>query len=170
MGNSIGIGLLGYGTVGSGVYENLARNGDLLRERLGIDLRIERIAVRDSQRPRSAPASLFTTDVAAVVADPRVRVVVELMGGTDAARRAIESALRADKVVVTGNKALLAEHGAEIFALSEELSVPVFFEASTAGGIPIIKAVREAFVANHFLSFHGIINGTSNYVLSRMTE
>ncbi len=78
--------------------------------------------------------------------------------------------MRADKVVVTGNKALLAEHGAEIFALSEELSVPVFFEASTAGGIPIIKAVREAFVANHFLSFHGIINGTSNYILSRMTE
>jgi homoserine dehydrogenase len=170
MGNTIGIGLLGYGTVGSGVYENLARNGDLLRERLGIDLRVERIAVRDPRKPRTAPAELFTTDVASVIADPRVRVVVELMGGMDVARGAIEAALRADKVVVTGNKALLAEHGAEIFGLSEELSVPVFFEASTAGGIPIIKAVREAFVANHFLSFHGIINGTSNYILSRMTE
>ncbi len=170
MGNSIGIGLLGYGTVGSGLFENLARNGELLRERLGIDLRIERIAVRDTRKERTAPAELFTTDIASVIGDPRVRIVVELMGGMDVARGAIESALRADKVVVTGNKALLAEHGAEIFALSEELSVPVFFEASTAGGIPIIKAVREAFVANHFLSFHGIINGTSNYILSRMTE
>ena len=170
MGNSIGIGLLGYGTVGSGVYENLVRNGDLMRERLGIELQIERIAVRDPRRARSAPAELFTSDIASVIGNPRVRIVVELMGGKDAARAAIEAALRADKVVVTGNKALLAEHGAEIFSLSEELSVPVFFEASTAGGIPIIKAVREAFVANHFLSFHGIINGTSNYILSRMTE
>ncbi len=90
MGNSIGIGLLGYGTVGSGVYENLARNGDLLRERLGIDLRIERIAVRDARKPRTAPAELFTSDIASVIGDPRVRVVVELMGGMDVARGAIE--------------------------------------------------------------------------------
>ena len=170
MDNTIGIGLLGFGTVGSGVYEHLTRNGNLLRERLGIDLRIVRIAVRDPAKERTAPRELFTTDITAVINDPRVRVVVELMGGLREAKTAIEAALRADKVVVTGNKALLAEHGAEIFALSDAMSVPVFFEASTAGGIPIIKAVREAFVANHFLSFHGIINGTSNYILTRMTE
>src|SRR5471032_2265575 len=103
MDNTIGIGLLGFGTVGSGVYEHLTRNGDLLRERLGIDLRIVRIAVRDLARERRAPRELFTTDIAAVISDPRVRVVVELMGGLDEAKTAIEAALRADKVVVTGN-------------------------------------------------------------------
>ena len=170
---SIGIGLCGLGTVGQGVCEHLFANRALLQQRLGLDLAVAAAAVRDLAKPRRLPATpalKLTARWREVVDDPRVRIVVELIGGMDEAFALIQAALRAGKTVVTGNKALLAERGAEIFAESERHGVPVFFEASTAGGIPIIKAVREAFVANHFLSFHGIVNGTSNYILTRMTD
>ncbi len=171
---TIGIGLLGFGTVGSGVCEHLSRNRDIIEERLGLRLEIVRAAVRNLAKtrvfPSGMPDGLLTDDARSVVTDPRVRIVVELMGGIDEAHGHIEAALRLRKTVVTANKALLAERGSAIFTLAENEGVPVFFEASTAGGIPIIKAVREAFVANHFRSFHGILNGTSNYILTRMTE
>lgn len=169
---SIGIGLAGFGTVGAGVYKNLAANRALLTQRLGVEFDVRRIAVRDLARPRTveAPAELFTTDLDALLQDPQIQIVVELIGGTEHALRFVRAALEAGKIVITGNKALLAEHGAELFALASERRVPIFYEAAVAGGIPIIKATREAFIANRFESIHGILNGTSNYILTRMTE
>ena len=168
----IGIGLAGFGVVGAGVYKHLVQNRELLTQRLGLELLVRRIAVRDLKKPRNvdAPAKLFTSRWHDVVDDPEVQVVVELMGGLEEARSLILRSIQAGKMVVTGNKALLAEHGKEIFDLASAKQVPVFFEAAVAGGIPIIQAVRESFVANHITSVHGIINGTTNYILTRMTE
>lgn len=169
---SIGVGLAGFGTVGAGVYKNLASNRDLLQQRLGVTFHIRKIAVRHLEKSRDvdAPRELFTTDLGALIADPKIRVVIELIGGIDTALAFVKDAILAGKMVITGNKALLAEHGPEIFRLANEHRVPVFFEAAVAGGIPIIKSVREAFVANRFESILGILNGTSNYILTRMTQ
>ena len=172
MKTEIGIGLAGFGTVGSGVYKNLARNGALMEERTGVAFSVRRIAVKDLAEPRrvEAPAELFVTRPDDLIEDPSIRIVIELMGGIEFPLRFIRRAIEAGKIVITANKALLAEHGKEIFALAEAKQVPVFFEAAVAGGIPIIKAVREAFVGNRFESIHGILNGTSNYILTRMTD
>jgi homoserine dehydrogenase len=167
----IGIGLAGFGTVGGGVYKNLEANRALLTQRLGAEFEVRRIAVRDLGKARGvdAPAELFTTDLHELLADPKILVVVELIGGIDEALAFVRGALEAGKIVITGNKALLAEHGAELFQLAREKRTPIFYEAAVAGGIPIIKTVREAFIANRFESIHGILNGTSNYILTRMT-
>lgn len=172
MSQSIGIGLAGFGTVGAGVYKNLAQNGDLLAQRLGARFDVRRIAVRNPSRPRDvqAPASLFTANLDELIEDKEIRIVVELMGGIEAPLAFVKKAIASGKVVITGNKALLAEHGQEIFHLAKEGRVPVFYEAAVAGGIPIIKVVRESFIGNRFESIHGILNGTSNYILSRMTD
>ena len=172
MSHSIGIGLAGFGTVGAGVYKNLVANGDLLAQRLGARFQILRIAVRDPQKPRemSAPSELFTTHADDLIEDANIRIVIELMGGIETPLAFVRKAILAGKTVITGNKALLAEHGQEIFHLARERRVPVFYEAAVAGGIPIIKVVRESFIANRFESIHGILNGTSNYILTRMTE
>jgi homoserine dehydrogenase len=169
---SIGIGLAGFGTVGGGVYKNLESNRALLAQRLGATFEIRRIAVRDLTKPRpvEAPADLFTTDLDAILTDPSIQVVIELMGGVEIPLAFVRKAIEAGKIVVTGNKALLAEHGAELFALARERRVPIFYEAAVAGGIPIIKTVREAFIGNRFESIHAILNGTSNYILTRMSE
>ena len=168
----IGIGLAGLGNVGAGVFKHLTLNRALLRERLGLELTVRRIAVRDMSRARDAAVhpQLLTARWQEVLDDPTVQIVVELMGGLTDAREFILGAIERGKMVVTGNKALLAEHGKEIFDAATAKKVPVFFEAAVAGGIPIIKAIREGFVANHITSIHGIINGTSNYILTRMTE
>ena len=168
----IGIGLAGFGTVGAGVFLNLEKNRALLRERMGRDLVVRKIAVKDPTKNRdvSVPPALLAKNWRDLLDDSSVEVVVELMGGMEEPRELIMEAIRRGKIVVTGNKALLAEHGAEIFRLATEKRVPVFYEAAVAGGIPIIKAVREAFVANHFRRMRGIINGTSNYILTRMAE
>lgn len=170
--STIGIGLAGFGTVGAGVYKNLAANRELLSQRAGVDMEIKRIAVRDPSKPRDIglPAGTTTDNWQEVVDDPEVQVVVELMGGMDSARALFERAIRAGKPVVTGNKALIAEHGLDLFKLAAEHRVPIFYEAAAAGGIPIIKAMRESFVGNHILRMVGIINGTSNFILTRMTE
>ena len=168
----IGIGIAGLGTVGAGVYKHVAQNRALLCERLGLELVIRRAVVRDVNKPRVAgpPAAELSTRWQDLIDDPGIEIVVELMGGIEEPLALIRAAINAGKIVVTGNKALLAEHGQEIFALAAEKKVPVFFEASTAGGIPIIKTIREALIANHIVSIHGIINGTSNYILTRMTD
>ena len=168
----IGIGLAGFGTVGAGVFLNLEKNRALLRERMGRDLVVRKIAVKDPTKNLdvSVPPALLAKNWRDLLDDSSVEVVVELMGGMEEPRELIMEAIRRGKIVVTGNKALLAEHGAEIFRLATEKRVPVFYEAAVAGGIPIIKAVREAFVANHFRRMRGIINGTSNYILTRMAE
>ena len=172
MSRVIGIGLAGFGTVGAGVYKNLLRNGPLLEQRTGARFDVKKIAVRDMAKPRDvqAPAGLFTESADDLLADPSIEVVVELMGGIDIPLNFVRKAIEAGKIVVTGNKALLAEHGGEIFELARNKRVPIFYEAAVAGGIPIIKSVREAFAGNRFEAIHGILNGTSNYILTRMTE
>jgi homoserine dehydrogenase len=168
----IGIGLLGFGTVGAGVVEGLRKNGALIGARLGLELRLSKIADIDLDRDRGVAVdrSLLTKDAEAAINDPAVDVVVELIGGTGVARRLIEKALALGKPVVTANKALLAEHGEEIFALAAQHNTDMYFEASVGGGIPIIRALREGLVANHIDSIYGILNGTCNYILTRMEQ
>ncbi len=169
---TLGIGLAGLGNVGAGVFKHLTQNRALLRERLGTDLEVRKIAIRDPMKRRdpSVPETLLTTRAEDLLDDPSIQIIVELMGQKELSLALILGALERGKVVVTGNKALLAEYGQEIFATATRCKVPIFFEAAVAGGIPIIKAIRESFIGNHIRSIHGIINGTSNYILTRMTE
>lgn len=173
---TLGIGLAGFGTVGSGVWNTLQRNGELITSRTDgtTRLKVARILVRDPAKARNTtgevPAELFTTDWKALVEDPAVKIVVELIGGTTDAFDIVAAALKAGKPVVTGNKALLAERGVELFTLSRETGVPIHFEAAVAGGIPIIRSLQDSFIGNRIHSFSGIINGTSNYILGRMTD
>ena len=169
---TLGIGLAGLGNVGAGVFKHLTQSRALLRERLGTDLEVRKIAIRDPMKRRdpSVPETLLTTRAEDLLDDPSIQIIVELMGQKELSLALILGALERGKVVVTGNKALLAEHGQEIFATATRCKVPIFFEAAVAGGIPIIKAIRESFIGNHIRSIHGIINGTSNYILTRMTE
>ena len=170
----LGIGLAGFGTVGSGVWKILEEHGRLIESRSqgSAAMEIRKIAVRDLSKKRegNTPAELFTTSLMEVVENPSVDIVVELIGGTEAAFDLVTKALKAGKPVVTGNKALLAERGTELFSISKETNTPIYFEAAVAGGIPIIKAVQQSLVGNKIESIAGIINGTSNYILQRMTE
>lgn len=174
--STLGIGLAGFGTVGSGVWNTLQRNGALISDRTGgsVQLAITGILVRDPAKVRATvtevPRELFTTDWKTLIENPAVDIVVELIGGTTEAFDLVAAALRAKKPVVTGNKALLAERGVELFAISRETGTPIHFEAAVAGGIPIIRSVQDSFVGNRLHSLVGIINGTSNYILQRMTE
>ena len=166
------IGLAGFGNVGAGVYKNLEKNRQLLRERTGCELVVSRIAVRNPDGPRSfpLPPELVTTDLNELVNDPEISIVVELIGGVEEAFAFVKAALERGKAVVTGNKALLAERGSELFAIAEAHGRPIHYEAAVAGGIPIIKAVQESLIGNHIQSVVGIINGTCNYILTRMSE
>ena len=168
----IEIGLAGLGNVGMGVYANVQKNQALLSQRCHADLNIRRIAVRDrvKARDREVPEALLTDRWQDLIEDEAIDVVVELIGGIDQAKDLVVAALKRRKVVVSGNKALLAEHGQAIFALAKEMEVPVYFEAAVAGGIPIIKAVQESLVGNAIQVISGIINGTCNYILTRMRE
>lgn len=149
---------------------HLSRNRQLLQERLGADLVVRKAAVRDPSKDRGLDAACLTTDWREVVSDPQVDIVVELMGGTESAADVALATIDAGKPLVTANKALLAEKGEPIFLKAGENNVSIYFEASIAGGIPIVKALREGLNANDILSIHGIINGTCNYILSRMTD
>ena len=169
---SLSIGLLGCGQIGSAVYSLLKRKEKTLALETGGAFKVIGVAVRHSRkvRPVRIPASLLTTRADRLVRDERVDVIVELIGGTQIAKRLVLEALRNGKDVVTANKALLAEHGDEIFKAAQKSGRQIFFEASVGGGIPVIKALREGLVANRINSIHSIINGTSNYILSEMSE
>ena len=166
------VGLLGIGTVGSGTYSVLSRNQSEITRRAGRGIEIAVVAERDEARARAivGDAARVTGDAFAVVADPSVDIVVELIGGTTVARELILAAIANGKHVVTANKALLARHGNEIFARARDKGVMVAFEAAVAGGIPIIKALREGLTANRIEWIAGIINGTSNFILSEMRD
>ena len=166
----VNIGMIGGGTVGSGVFHHLRRNGALLDSRLRVNIAMRKIAVKalDEPRPYPIPASLMTTDWRAVVQDPQVHVVIELVGGVTLARTMILTALKLGKPVITANKALIFAHGEELFAAAKASGANLYYEASVAGGIPIIKAVREGFVGNRITHIYGIVNGTCNYILTRM--
>ncbi|MGO0122244.1 homoserine dehydrogenase [Desulfothermobacter acidiphilus] len=169
---SFGIGLLGLGTVGRGVYRVLEKNSELIAARLGARLEVAKILVRDPNRDRGIPVppDKLTTDPRAVIEHPAVDIVVEVMGGVEPTRRYVEQALAQGKMVVTANKDLLSLHGKELFDVAAAAGTDLFFEASVAGGIPIIKILKESLAANRIQGITGIINGTTNYILTRMEE
>ena len=172
MKTEIGVGLIGFGTVGTGVARVLIDNAEVIRRRVGVPIKLVRIADLDITRDRGVaiPSGVLTTDIQQVLEDPRVDIVIELMGGYDLAKRVILDAVQRGKHVVTANKALLAVHGEEIFAAASRRGIDLGFEASVGGGIPVIRALMEGLAANNIQSIYGIINGTSNYILSRMTS
>ena len=172
MRSRIGVGIIGFGTVGTGVARVLLDNATLIRRRVGVPVELVRIADLDITKDRGMvlPPGLLTTDAEQVLDDPAVDIVVELIGGYDTAKRVILNAIAAGKHIVTANKALLALHGEEIFDAAARKGVDLGFEASVGGGIPVIRALTEGLAGNTIQSIYGIINGTSNYILSRMTH
>ena len=168
----LNIALIGCGTVGGGVAKLLLEQPERLAARAGRPLVLRRVVVRDinKQRAIAVPRELLTTDLQDVVRDPNIHVAVELIGGVDRARQAVLELLAAGKDVVTANKALLAQHGAEVFDAARRHGRAVAFEASVAGGIPIIAALAQSLAANQILAIQGILNGTSNFILTSMTE
>lgn len=171
---AMNVGLLGFGTVGKGVFDVLARNGEEIARRAGRPIRVTWIGTRTLDRAREATRGAkgvhLTSDAGTVAVHPDVDIVVELIGGIEPARTLVMSAIAAGKHVVTANKALLALHGNEIFAAAHGKGVMVAFEGAVAGGIPIIKALREGLTANRIEWIAGIINGTSNFILSTMRD
>ncbi len=168
----INIGLLGWGTVGTGVVKILQSNSALIARRLGASLFIKRIADVDLERDRGirVDRKILTRDARDVINDPEIDIVVELIGGYEPAKTYVLESLKAGKRVVTANKALLAHDGDTIFEAARRAGLEVGFEASVGGGIPIIRSLSEGFVGNRIQSILGIINGTANYILSRMSE
>ncbi len=164
----IKVGIIGFGTVGAGVAANLLNNGDVIAKRAGVRPVLHKIADLDitTDRGVNVPPGILTTDAAEAIRE--CDIIVELVGGTTFAKKFILDAIRAGKPVVTANKALLALHGEEIFAAAEKAGVDVYYEASVAGGIPIIKALREGLISNRINRIYGIMNGTCNYILTRM--
>ena len=167
---SINIGICGLGTVGQGVWKHIEANRAALESRLGVTLNLARASVRDLKKKRTVrvAATKLTLDPLAIATDPSIHIVCELIGGTTLAREVTLAALKAGKTVVSANKALLCKHGPELFAAARKHGGHFLFEASVAGGIPIIKALREGLVANRFKLIYGILNGTCNYILTRM--
>ncbi|KUG29174.1 homoserine dehydrogenase [hydrocarbon metagenome] len=172
-GSPVRLGLAGLGTVGAGLVRLLGDNADWIRRRVGRDMILKTVLVRDLGKPRDAalgPDTVLTTRPADLVADPDIDIVVELMGGTGAAYDLIRDALTAGKHVVTANKALLAERGPELFALAGRKGLGLLYEASVAGAIPIVQTLKESLAANRIESLIGILNGTANYILTKMTD
>jgi homoserine dehydrogenase len=172
MGKDFYVGLIGFGTIGTGIVKLLQENEELIQKRLGARLVIKKIVDLDIETPRIVPVAkdLLSTDANDILNDPDISIVIELMGGYEHAKSFILNAMRKKKHVVTANKALLATYGEEIFTVAEEEAVNIGFEASVGGTIPIIKTLRESLVGNNIKSVFGIMNGTSNYILSKMTD
>jgi homoserine dehydrogenase len=170
--DKISIGIIGFGTVGTGTVKILLENKEIIKERIGFEINLRRIADLDIFRDRDIklPKSILTSNVNDILSDPETDIVVELIGGIRPAKDFILKAIKNRKHVVTANKALLATEGNEIFTAAHKREVEIGFEASVAGGIPIIKVIREGLVANRIKAIYGIINGTSNYILTKMTE
>lgn len=168
----INIGLVGFGNIGSGVVKILRDRKALLCEKTGLDINIKKICDQDitSRRNVSAPKDILTRDVKDIINDPQIDILVELIGGIHPAKEFILEALKKGKNVVTANKALLASSGQELFTEAHDRGKSIYFEASVGAGIPIIKSLREGLVANRFDSIYGILNGTSNYILSSMSK
>jgi len=169
---SINVGLIGFGTIGTGVARVLLDNADVIRRRIGCDVVLKRIADCDIKRDRGVALAegVLVDDADIVLDDPDISIVIELVGGTGIAKDFVLKALRNGKHVVTANKALLSTFGPEIFAYSAKAGLDVGFEASVGGGIPLLKSLTEGLVANRIESMYGIINGTANYILSAMTN
>lgn len=172
MDQAVKVGLIGFGTVGTGVVTILQNNADIIARRVGRPIVLAKIADLDVTTDRGVTVSpeILTTNVKDILDDPQIDIVVELIGGHEPAKRFILHALSSKKSVVTANKALLADHGEEVFEAAFKAQVDLGFEASVGGGIPIIRSLTEGLAGNHLTSIMGIMNGTSNYILSRMTQ
>ncbi len=168
----IHLGLIGFGHVGSGVVKILREKKSLLSEKIGMEIHVKKICDKDLTSKRSVfvDKGLLTRDPYELIHDPQIDIIIELIGGKHPAKEYIMESLKKGKNVVTANKALLASDGQELFSLSQEKGKNIYFEASVGAGIPIIKALREGLVANRFNSIFGILNGTSNYILSEMSN
>jgi homoserine dehydrogenase len=168
----IGVGLLGLGNVGSGVVKLLKDNSEAIEARLGARVAVRKIAVQktDKQRLVEVDRKMITTNAESVIDDPAVEIVIELIGGEDPARRYLARALDSRRHVVTANKLLLARHGDELFSLAERRGVDIYYEAAVCGGLPIIRALREGLASDRIDELYGIVNGTSNYILTTMTD
>lgn len=166
----IGVGILGFGTVGAGVAAGLLKNRELMAQQLGVDVVLRGVADLDivSDRGIEIDRALLTTDAGALIADPEIQIIVELIGGTGVAKSLVLAAFAVGKSVVTANKKLLAEYGDEIFGAAQQNGVDIYFGASVGGGIPIVRVLREGLAGNEITSMHGILNGTCNYILTRM--
>ena len=162
------VSIIGFGTVGAGVADNILKNGDVIASRSGVKPILAKIASRDMTRDRGVviPEGMLITDANEAIA--AADIVVETVGGTTIAKTFVLTTLEAGKSVVTANKALIAEHGEELFAVADRTGANIYYEAAVAGGIPIIKALREGLVSNRIKSIYGIMNGTCNYILTRM--
>lgn len=168
----IKVGMIGFGTIGAGVAKILAGNGEILMQRLGAGVELVKVADLDVTTDRGVKLApdVLTTSADEVINHPDIDVVIELIGGYEPARKFLLQAIDQGKHVVTANKALLAKHGDEIFLAASEKGLSIGFEASIGGAIPIIRSIREAFVANRIQSIEGIVNGTANYILSKMSD
>ena len=168
----IGVGLLGFGTVGGGVYQILKSKKDYIKRKLGEDIVIKKILVTDINKKRKycVDKFLLTDKFEDIVNDSSIHVVVELIGGEEPSFSYIKAAIKNKKHIVTANKLIMAKHGEEIFRLAEENGVKIYYEGSVGGGIPIIKTLNESLVANKIEKIYGILNGTTNYILTQMTE
>lgn len=168
----VAVGIIGLGTVGAGAAKILLNQGDIIRKKAGFEIVLKKIADLDISRDRGVkiPRGILTTDVSTIIDDPGIDIVVELIGGIHPAKEFMLRSIKNKKHVVTANKALLATEGNEIFSEAERHGVKIGIEASVAGGIPIIKVLREGLVANNIIAVYGIINGTSNYILTKMTD
>ena len=166
---SLKVGMLGCGVVGSEIARLLALNADDLAARSGAKLELVKVAVRDLNRKNIAK-ELLTTDLMSVVNDPNIDLIIEVIGGIEPARALILAALESGKSVVTANKALLAKHGGELFAAADKFGADLYYEAAVAGAIPILRPLRESLVGDHIQKIMGIVNGTTNFILTKMDE
>ncbi len=170
--NTVYIGLLGCGTVGGGVWKVIDKNRDIIHKRTGIEISVKRVLEKDFDKARAVgvPEQIITNNFDDILHDQEIDVVVEVIGGTTIAGEFIRQALKAGKSVVTANKDLLAQDGQELFKLAEQNGVDLLFEASVGGGIPIIRPLKESLAANRVETIYGIVNGTTNYMLTKMSE
>jgi len=168
--STIRVALLGFGTVGAGTYRMLQANRAAIESKIGAKLDIARIGIRDSEKPREAPRDLFTTDVESIVTDAHIDVVLELIGGSDPAYELIQKALERGKHVITANKELLAKRGHELMRIAASEGLDLHFEAAVGGGIPLIQALKHQLAGNDVLKMIGILNGTTNYILTQMSR
>jgi homoserine dehydrogenase len=169
---NVKLGLIGFGTIGAGVVKILSSNADVIQERLGASVQIAKIADLDITTDRGVlvESGVLTTEIDDVLNDPEIEIVIELIGGYEPARTFLLKAIENGKHVVTANKALLAKHGEEIFSAVDQKGLSIGFEAAVGGAIPIIRSIREAFAANKISAIEGIVNGTANYILSKMSD
>ncbi|MBN1904334.1 MAG: homoserine dehydrogenase [Deltaproteobacteria bacterium] len=168
----VNVGIIGFGTVGAGTAEILLENREIIRKRVGLDIVLKRVADLDlvSDRGISLPKGVLSNDSNGLLNDPEIDIVVELIGGMTTAKSFISTALKNGKHVVTANKALLAEHGSELYEIAKKAGVNLAYEAAVGGGMPVIGALRDGLAANNTLKIIGILNGTSNYILTRMSK